>query len=193
VVDAESNLLGAISLDEVRRLINERDALTDVVVAGDLVERRPVLKPDDDLDLASRLFGATRVDEIAVVDRDDPTQLIGTLRESHVIEAHGREMLRRDLAGGLEANMTAVSQGGRIDLGGGFALQQIMAPPSTFQRTLRELDLRRRFDVQILLIRTLQSGGVRVPAADDTVTEGDALVVAGSAEAIDALERNAKL
>ena len=193
VVDAESNLLGAIALDEVRRLINERDALTGVVVAGDLVERRPVLQPDDDLDLASRLFGATRVDEIAVVERGNPRKLIGTLRESRVIEAHGREMMRRDLAGGLEANMTAVSQGGRIDLGGGYALQQITAPPSTFGRSLRELDLRRRFDVQILLIRTLHSGGVRVPAADDAVVEGDALVIAGSAAAIDALERNVRL
>jgi hypothetical protein len=189
VVNSQSNLLGAISLDEVRRLIYERDALTGVVVAGDLVERRPVLKPDDDLDLASRLFSSARVDEIAVVHRDDPNRLIGTLHESHVVESHGREMMRRDLAGGLGANVTAVSQGGRVDLGGGFALQQITAPPSAFDRSLRDLDLRRKLGVQVLLIRSMQSGAVRVPGADDLVIEGDALVIAGSAEAIESLER----
>jgi len=189
VVDSESRLLGAIALDEVRRLIYEQDALTGVVVAGDLVEQRPVLKPDDDLDLASRLFAASHVDEIAVVDRDDPRKLIGTLREWDVVEQHGREMMRRDLAGGLGASMTAVSQGGRIDLGGGFALQQIPAPPSAFDRSLRDLDLRSRLGVQVLLIRAMRTSAVRVPGADDLVIEGDALVVAGSVESIDSLER----
>lgn len=193
VVDSQSRLLGAIALDEVRRLIYEREALTGVVVAGDLVERRPVLKPDDDLDLASRLFAASRVDEIAVVDRADPRKLIGTLHEWDVVEQHGREMMRRDLAGGLGANMTAVSQGGRIDLGGGFALQQITAPPSAFDRSLRDLDLRRKLGVQVLLIRTMRSGAVRVPGADDLVIEGDALVVAGSIEAIESLEQLSRL
>lgn len=189
VVDTQSKLLGAIALDEVRRLIYEGDALTDVVVAGDLVERRPVLKPDDDLDLASRLFAATRVHEIAVVHRDNKQRLIGTLHDWEVVEAHGREMMRRDLAGGLGASMTAVGQGGRIDLGGGFALQQITAPPSAFGRSLRDLELRRQLGVQVLLIRAMRSGAVRVPGSDDLVMEGDALVVAGSAEAIDSLQR----
>jgi CIC family chloride channel protein len=193
VVDAESRLLGAIALEEVRRLIYEGDALGDVVVAGDLVERRPVLKPEDDLDLASRLFAATHVDEIAVVHRDDPHRLIGTLHEWDVVESHGREMMRRDLAGGLGANLTAVAQGGRIDLGGGFALQQITAPPSAFDRSLRDLNLRQRLGIQVLLVRAMSSGAVRVPSADDLVIEGDALVVAGSAEAIDSLERLARL
>ena len=189
VVDAESKLLGAIALDEVRRLIYEGDALRGLVVAGDLVERRPVLKPDDDLDLASRLFAATRVDEIAVVDRSDPQHVIGTLHEWDVVEQHGREMMRRDLAGGLGANMTAVAQGGRIDLGGGFALQQITAPASAFGRSLRELDLRSQLGVQVLLIRAMSSGAVRVPGADDLVIEGDALVVAGTIDSIESLER----
>jgi len=189
VVDAQSKLLGAIALDEVRRLIYEGDALTGVVVAGDIVERRPVLKPDDDLDLASRLFAATRVHEIAVVHREDQQQVIGTLHEWEVVEAHGREMMRRDLAGSLGASMTAVAQGGRIDLGGGFELQQITAPPSAFDRSLHDLDLRRRLGVQVLLIRSMRSGSVRVPGSDDLVIEGDALVVAGTAEAIDALQR----
>jgi Trk K+ transport system NAD-binding subunit len=119
--------------------------------------------------------------------------LIGTLRDADVVSAHGREIMRRDLAGGLDANMTAVSQGGRVDLGGGYTLQQINAPPSSFDRTLRELDLRQRLGVQVLLIRDMRSGDVRVPGADDAVSEGDALVVAGTNDAIESLERLAAM
>jgi len=189
VVDADRRLLGAIALDELRRLIYERDTLVHVLVASDLVERRPLLKPDDDLDLASRLFAASGVHEIAVVDRDDPALLIATLHERDVVDAHGREMIRRDLAGGLSASVNAVAQGGRIDLGGGYALQQITAPASAFGRSLRELDLRQKMGVQVLLIRDIAGTAVRVPGSTDAVREGDSLVVAGSGDALDKLER----
>lgn len=189
VVDDGGRLLGAISLDEVRRLIYDRDALTGVVVAGDLVERKPVLKPGDDLDLASRLFSASGMDEIAVVAQDDPTKIVATLRERAVVEAHTREMMRRDLAGGLSANVTAVAQGGRVNLGGGYALQQIVAPPSAFGRTLADLDLRQKLGVQVVLIREIGGKHVRVPGAGDIVREGDALVIAGTKTALDTLEQ----
>lgn len=189
VVDAQGRLLGAIALDELRRLIYDRDTLGNVLVAGDLVERRPLLKPDDDLDLASRLFTASGVEEIAVVDRDDPTRLIATLRERAVVDAHGREMMRRDLAGGLSASVNAVAQGGRVDLGGGYALQQITAPASAFGRSLRDLNLRERMGVQVLLIRDVTGSAVRVPGGTDAVREGDSLIVAGSSESLDTLER----
>ncbi|MEZ4214848.1 MAG: chloride channel protein [Myxococcota bacterium] len=189
VVDEGGRLLGAISLDEVRRLIYDREALSGVVVAGDLVERKPVLKPSDDLDLASRLFTASRMDEIAVVAEDDPTKIVATLRERAVVEAHGREMMRRDLAGGLSANVSAVAQGGRVHLGAGYALQQIVAPPSAFGRSLSDLDLRQRLGVQVVLIREIGGKHVRVPGAADVVREGDALVVAGTNAALDTLEQ----
>jgi CIC family chloride channel protein len=190
VEDAEGRLLGAIALDEMRRLIYESDALRHLVVASDLIEPgHPVVRLDDDLDLVSRLFTAANVEEIAVVDRDDPTRLVGTVQDNDVAAAHGRELVRRDLAGGLSTSFQAVSQGGRIDLGDGFALQQITTPPSSFGRTLRDLDLRARIGVQVLLVRSASGQRVRVPRADDVVGEGDTLVVAGETQALDKLER----
>ena len=187
------NLLGAISLSEVRRLIYEQEALRHLVVAGDLVDsRHPSVTPDDDLSVVMRLFSGTRLDEIAVVNAGDPRRLVGTVSEKDVAEASQNEQLRRDLAGGFSSSITAVSRGKTVDLGDGYWLREILAPPYMFDKSLAELGIRERTGVQVVLVRgrRLADGGkVRVAGALDRFQEGETLIVAGSLEGLNALEK----
>jgi len=194
VVDDRARLLGTISLAELRRLIYEQENFQHLVVASDLVDSSlPTVTADDHLDLVLHLFSDAATDEVAVVDPEDPGVLVGSVSEKDVIEARNREMMRRDLAGSLTTGVTAVHQGRRVDLGSGFALQEAVAPPAAFDRSLRDVNLRARTGVHVLLMRRRLPGErearVWVPTAEDVVREGDALVVAGSNEALDRLER----
>jgi CIC family chloride channel protein len=184
--------LGAISLLELRRLIYEQDALQHIVVAGDLVDTaHPTVTDDVDLSVVMKLFSGSHVDEIAVVDADDGKYLVGTVREKDVIEASNREQLRRDLAGGFETSMTAAGRGQTVDLGDGYQLREFMAPHHVTGRSLRQLTLRERVGVQVLMVRSRNSGGgsnLRVPHGDDVLIEGDALIVAGTTDALDRLD-----
>jgi CIC family chloride channel protein len=192
VVDPQGRLLGAISVAQLRRLLFEEEALRHVVVAADLIEpERPTLCEGDDLDAALQLFSQSGVAELAVVADDDPRKIEGVLHQRDVVEAYHREMLRRDLAGGLSARVGLAGRGHETSLGAGFVLAEVEAPSALAGRSLRELDLRARRGVQILLLRTHAPGSraVRVPTADDRVALGDVLVVAGPAEAVAGLER----
>jgi len=194
VTDHDGHLLGAISLSEVRRLIYERDTLQHVVVAGDLVDAtRPTVTESDDLSVVMQLFASTGVDELAVVDDEDRRRLTGTVRDTDVMQAHGQEQLRRDLAGGLETHMSAVGPGRAIDLGAGFTIQEMLVPPALLGASLRRLRLREQTGVQVLLLRPSRTrrshrGEVRIPAGDEILEEGDSLVVAGTREALAKLE-----
>lgn len=194
VVDADNRLLGAISLTEVRRLIYERDNLQHIVVAGDLVDRnRPTVTEEEDLAVVMQLFSGSDVDEFAVVSSDDPHSILGTVREKDVIEAHNRESMRRDLLGGLSSHLGAVEKGSTVDLGGGYALREVMVPASCVDQTLRDLSLRERTGVQVLLLRRARKAGSRikeviVPGANAVLREGDTLVLAGKWEALDEFE-----
>jgi CIC family chloride channel protein len=189
VVDSDGALRGAISVAQLRRLLFEGDALRHVVVAEDLVERdRPTVREGDDLDSALQLFTSRGVTELAVVSDDDPARLVGVLHERDVVEAYHREMLRRDLAGGLGTRVGLTRPGQDVDLGGGFVLAELEAPATFAGRTLRELDLRARGGVQVLLVRT-HGVALRVPSPEDRVQPGDVLVVAGPSDAVERLER----
>ncbi len=194
VLDRDDRLLGAISLAEVRRLIYERETLQHLVVASDLLDRnRPTVSEEEDLSIVMQLFSGTEVDEFAVLRSDSGSKLVGTVREKDVIEAHSRESLRRDLVGGLSSHLGAVQKGQTVDLGGGYALREIMVPHHCLNQSLRDLSLRERRGVQVLLLRRARKLGsrdaaVRVPSADDVLLEGDTLVVAGELEALRRLE-----
>lgn len=184
--------MGAISLQEIRRLIYEQDALQHVVVAGDLVDSsHPSVTDDVDLSVVMSIFSSSHVDEIAVVNADDPEKLVGTVREKDVIEASHTEQLRRDLAGGMQTSLRAAGAGQTVDLGDGHQLREIMAPPHVVGSSLRRLGLRERVGVQILLVRSKRPEGgthLRVPHGEDVLIEGDAVIVAGTIQALDMLD-----
>ncbi len=193
VQNERGGLLGAISLSEVRRLIYEQEALRHLVVARDLVDtRHPSVTPENDLAVVMQLFSGTRLDELAVVDASDPSRLLGTVSEKDVAEASQHEQQRRDLAGGFSSSMTAVSRGKTVDLGDGFWLREILAPAYMFGRSLAELAIRERTGVQVVLVRGRSGAGggkVRVVGAQDRFEEGETLIVAGSLEGLNELER----
>ena len=192
VAGADGRYQGAISLLELRRLIYDQETLQHVVVAGDLVDStHPTVTDDVDLSIVMQLFTSSHVHEIAVVDADDPGRLVGTVREKDVIEASNREQLRRDLAGGMHTSIGAAGSGQTVELGDGYQLREIMAPPHVVGRSLRQLMLRERVGVQVLLVRSKKPEGgthLRVPHGDDMLVEGDAVIVAGTREALNRLD-----
>ncbi len=194
VTNASGELLGSISLQEVRRLIYEQDSLKHLVVARDLVDtHHPVVSPDDDLQLVTNIFSSGRYDELAVVEAAGSRRMIGTVRQRAVIEAANQEQLRRDLAGSFTSSVDAAGTGTDVDLGGGYLLREIPTLPFMENKTPAELHIRERTGVQVLLVRSggrsgTPKGSVCVPDGHQRFQEGDTLVVAGSTEGLRSLE-----
>jgi CIC family chloride channel protein len=192
VLDERGELVGSISLAALRQLLLDQDALRHVLVAGDLaVPHPPTVTEDDDLDTAMQILGHADLDEIAVVERANPRKLVGTLTLQRVIDVYNQEVLHRDLAGGVSSSVGLSARMRQVPLGGGYVVQEIDAPLSFLGHSLRELAVRERHGVQVVLIRSPSDGNagrrVRVPGSLDRVQEGDRLVVAGPKEAVEAL------
>ena len=58
------------------------------------------------------------------------------------------------LAGGLGTRLSLANRGHEVNLGDGYTLREVEAPASFYGRSLRELDLRRRLGIQVLLLRS---------------------------------------
>ena len=84
-----------------------------------------------------------------------------------------------------------------IDLAEGYSLVEIEAPESWSETALKDLNLRVKFDINLVAIkRPVQSadGGtsierISVPRPNDVIRRGDLLMLIGSHDAIDALPR----
>ena len=194
VLDGEQRLVGSIYLRKLRRLLAIQEDLRPIVVAGDIVETdRPTVTENDTLDVVMQIFARSDLDEIGVVDERDRGKLIGSVHKRDVMNAYNQEMLRRDLLGGVSSTVSAVERGQPVALGGGYVLEEIPAPRAFAGRSLAELDVRAKTGVHVLLIRSRESSGtenpMRVPTPSDRIQEGDVLVIAGPAGAVNDLER----
>ncbi len=191
VVDEQHKLLGAISLQDLRRIMREGEALRHIVVAKDLIETdRSTVSYEDNLDLVMQIFSHAVIEEIAVVDPERPSRLVGSVHKRDVIQALNQETLRRDLAGGVSSTVSAASKVHHVELGDGYVVQEVQAPPAFFGRTMRELDIRAAHGVHVLMIRSRVGADapLRVPGPDDPIREGDTLVVVGTERAVGGLE-----
>jgi len=95
VVNGKGEMIGIISLQDVRKVLFE-DYIKEIVTVGQLCsEDVKVLYPEDTLAKALNHFAEMDIDEIPVVDPNNPKKVIGMLRRGDVVAIYNREVLRR--------------------------------------------------------------------------------------------------
>jgi len=95
VVDSKGEMVGIISLQDVRKVLYE-EYIKEIVTVGELAtEDVLTLTPEDNLADALHHFAEMDIDEIPVVATDNPRKVVGMLRRGDVISIYNREILRK--------------------------------------------------------------------------------------------------
>ncbi len=194
VVDRLGTLLGTIGLGEIKDILTEVDQLGTLVIAADVMLEDPAfVTPEENLGLAMHLVGRIDRHAIPVCADAESRILVGMVTRDQLIDTYNRRVFETDLSGGFSSLIEA-GQERSVEVLGGIHLEQVEVPFALVGMTLREADLRRRYDVEVMLIRTAGSaadldgrpGRVR---PDVRLEAGDRLLVMGTPEAIAALRR----
>ncbi len=191
VVGRDDRLLGSFSLRDLRELLAEPE-LPPLVVAADVARSdAPVVRMEDTLDVVMHLFGQHDVEEIAVVERGPDRRLLGSVRRKKMIDAYNREIFRVDLTGGFHSVATAVDQERGMELAAGYRLVEVGVPYAFAGRTIRKINVRARYGVEIILIRKPPETSGDIPSRPGAFPHpayrleiGDSLLVMGSQENI---------
>lgn len=112
--------------------------------------------------------------------------------QGRVLEKVGADRVvypERDMGKRVAHNLVCPNLIDYIDVAAGYRVEEILAPQWTHNRTLAQLELRRKHGVTAILIRHPDGGIDFSPGANSAVNPGDMLVLAGSAEDLDRLER----
>ena len=189
----DDEYLGRIDFNDIRQALVNAEALSGLVVAGDLAhEDKLVVTPEEGLDVVMRIFAGRGPEELAVVA---PTngKLVGVVTRRHILDAYNQELLKRDMVSSMgDAVSTAASR--EVQLGGDSRMIEMDAPGSLCGKALRDLDVRSRYGVQILLVRRPAQPGSEsriemVPGPDTVLQRGDRVLLVGTEENISTLSR----
>ena len=93
VIDNDGRMTGILSFSDVREMMFEED-LANLIVANDLGTREVVyLEPENNLNKAMEIFAELDVEQLPVVDRSDPSRVVGMLTRGDVVNVYNREAL----------------------------------------------------------------------------------------------------
>ena len=195
VVDAEQRLLGAVELTQIKAALPDQEELSTLVVAADVMDTEvPYLLPTDRLDLAMHLFGRDQRDEIPVCADAVDRRVVGFVNHQAVIEAYNQRVFQIDLVGGVGSILQSIRAGRTVELLGGFHVTEVEVPTAMVGKSLRDVDLRQNYNLEVVLIHhaeaaggTMEGRSGQFPAADVVLEAGDRLLVMGTLSAIERL------
>jgi CIC family chloride channel protein len=179
VVDQERRLVGEISIHDVKALLQE-DSLGSLVIARDLL-RKGVVTTTADETLARCLekFSATDQEYFPVVSQT--MELQGLISHRDVLELYNREILRHEYLGlSLRAEQVTGTVHEQVRLPHEYTVEVMQVPPPYIGKTLRETQLRVRFNITVVAVRR---GGFHnqdeLPNPDQPFAAYDHLVLVG--------------
>jgi len=113
-------------------------------------------------------------------------------------ELHGRTLSKvgadkviypeRDMGARLAHSLLTGSETDYIELSPEYTMMELATPARFVGKSLREVNLRARFGISVMAIKSGESINA-APLATDTIKEGDILVLLGSNEGVRQLER----
>ncbi|HEX2224149.1 MAG TPA: chloride channel protein, partial [Thermoanaerobaculia bacterium] len=187
VVAPDGLLLGAVSLHDIKHVLETPDLLT-AVVAHDLmapVDR--VVRDDERLHRATEYFAHSDYERLPVVDAAGRLQ--GLLAKRDLLAVYAQEVLGRPA---LLATFVSESQDSRqyVELPPDFSLRMVPVPRELVGKTLAEARLPQTTGTRVLEIRRPSRPGEEdqlIPDAGTRLEPGDVFLLLGPTVAIESL------
>jgi CIC family chloride channel protein len=200
IVDEGTRLLGMTSLHDIKEFLKDEEYLSGLVIAADIAQAPGAyLHENDNLDLVMHQFGRNNMDELPVIEDDSTLKLIGSVRRKDVIDAYNREIFKYDLAGGVHSVVTAVTKEREVELTEGYRLAEIDPPDGFIGKSIRDLNIRARYGVEIILIRkpvedphSIPGRPGAIPTPDYVINPGDKFLILGDTSGINRLRHGSK-
>jgi CIC family chloride channel protein len=192
IPDEKGNISERISQQELSSAAPDFENLKDFVVAQDIATPNQLLVNENDhLDYIMKEFAKENIDEIPVVSEGDPTKILGTIWRIDVISAYNKEILKRDLAGEVSHLMSTSLNKQKVEIIEGLFLLEIEVPNKFIGKTIKELNLRQKYGVDIILIKKAGDKEEKllkkVPGGDYEFQAEDHLLILGEKKCVEHL------
>ncbi len=183
VLDAKNRLTGIISIHDIKDYLFDRDLLQNVFIADDIASKDVVsVTPEDNCQTVLENLTERGLEGIPVVDEGKSHKLLGMIWRRDILDAYNREIERRDITATFASRITMKNIDSEVHFIEGYAITEIAAPKIFVGKSIRELNVRVRYGVDVLLIRNNSEQGSKIKAIPDpnyVISYSDSIVIAG--------------
>lgn len=192
VVDSKNNVKGMISIYDIKEYLYDRDALKNLLIAGDIARTNfPFVTTTESCQAALDKMRQFDLEGIPVVLSKDNKKLLGMLWLKDIQDAYQKEVERRDITSTLASSITMKDSQTQVHFWEGYSISEISAPKSFVGKSIRQLNIRTIYGVDVLSIKTNKNGESKInaiPNPEYIIRKDDILIVAGEIKNINLLK-----
>ena len=147
---------------------------------------------NENLDDVMKKFGYFNLDEFPVISSSDEKHIVGSIWQHDVIEVYNKQIFLRDMSGELEGGIRKTSKQKLVPVFEKYHLIEIEAPNLFIDKTLRELNMRSQYGVDVILVKQQQKSESSTsfqPDANYKIKMGDHLLVFGLKDFLERLQK----
>jgi len=188
VVSADGVLLGAVSLHDIKGVLEQPETLTAVLAHDLMTPVEDAILKGERLHRATEFFAQTDFERLPVVD--EAGKLLGVLAKRDLLAVYAQEVLGRPaLLATFVTSQDSRTSRQYVEIPPDFALRQVVVPPSLVGKTLAEARLPQTLGARVIEIRRPARDGedLVVPTADTRFASGDLLTLLGPTTTLDAM------
>lgn len=191
VTNSDGKVIGIISMHDIKDHFFDKDVLKDLLIAGDIAETDfETLSPEVNCQVALDKMRKYDLEGLPVVD-DYTNKLVGYIWRKDIQDAYQKEIDKMEIASTLASSISMSDDQKQIRFMEGYSIFELQAPKSFIGKSIREIDIRAIYGVDVLSIKRGTRKGIRVkaiPEPDYIIEEGDTLIVAGEVRNINLLK-----
>ena len=194
VVNSDGEIKGMISIYGIKDYLFEKDSLQNLLIAGDISGLNfEILIPNDSCQTALDKMRKYDLDGLPVVDNMNSSKVIGMIWRKDIQDEYQKEIERREITSSLASNITMKEEEKHVHFFEGYSIAEIAPPKNFIGKSIRHLNIRAKYGVDVLSVKTKQKRGelIRaIPNSDYVITKEDTLVIAGEIKNINFLRNS---
>ncbi len=187
VVTPENVLYGTISIHDIKDYIFEKDLLKNLLIARDIsVTNCPRIFLEDNAKTALSIMRTCNKDQLPVTN--SKKELIGTILRKDILNEYHAVIEKMDVGSSFATRLMNSNSMPEEHFLEGYSICELKTPGDFVGRSIKELEIRNRFKVDVLSIRNTEKRKNNVnliPSPDYILTEHDHLVIAGAKNHVD--------
>lgn len=193
VVDNNNNLKGIILTSTIKDYLFDKDILKNLLVASDLLSPSfDTCTLDDNCQTVLDKMKKYDFEGLPVIESGASSQLIGMVWRKDIQDEYDREVERREISSNLASQISMRGDETSVQFLEGYSVAEINPPTSFIGESIRTLNVRAKYNVDILSVKTKKGGGgesiIAIPSPDHIISENEILVIAGETKNINLLK-----
>ncbi len=183
VINDKNELKGIILTNTIKDYLFEKDSLKDLLVASDILSPNfDTVLLSDNCQTALEKMKNHDYDGLAVVESHESNLLLGMVWRKDIQDEYDKEIERRDISSSLASKISMKGEESSVQFLEGYLVAEIIPPDSFVGHSIRELNVRAKYGVDILSIKTKKGKSESVKAIPDPnhiISKDEILVIAG--------------